>query len=52
MAGWALVEGSWLHAAWVLPGGQWWEYQPTIDKSGRVAPPVIFTGKDSKIEKR
>jgi len=58
--GWMLRWGGWYHAAWVLPGGEWWEYIPDEEttrgmlnsKGARLMPPLIFVGKDSKIEKR
>jgi len=51
--GWVLRWGAWYHAAWVLPGGEWWEYQPLDDKTHRIVPPIIFKGVDQRIpEKR
>ena len=44
--GWFLRDGGWPHFAWVLPGGEWREFVPISEKEERLAPPIIFVGKD------
>ena len=48
---WKLRWGRWAHAAWVLPDGSWWEFQPDEDKTDQIFPPLAYIGKDQKIER-